>query len=290
MHIYVLTNTVNGKRYVGQTRRDLAIRLGQHKKPCNNSAIARAIRKYGWDAFQVTACELETPALLDEFEEFVIAEIKSLTTQCGYNIKRGGDNHSHSEETKAKISRANKGRKFSPERIEAMRQSQLGKKASAETRLKLSIAHKGKNKGKKRPPEVIEKMRERATGKRHSRATRRKISQALTGRPVSEKTRRKISESNKLWTRTPEQIAKQAAALRGRKLSAEHRAKISAGLAGRVVTEETRAKLSAAHKGKKHSPERIEKNRQAQLGRKHTAETRAKMRAAHALRKKMKGK
>lgn len=63
--------------------------------------------------------------------------------------KANGNNKGWSDEARNRRSKLykgrpspNKGRKSSPEAIEKMRQSKLGKKASAETRLKMSLAHK----------------------------------------------------------------------------------------------------------------------------------------------------
>jgi len=56
-----------------------------------------------------------------------------------------------------------------------------GKVVSAETRMKMSLAHKGKttwNKGKKHSPETIEKMRKASTGKKASVETRKKMTQS----------------------------------------------------------------------------------------------------------------
>ena len=48
--IYKITNTLNGKIYVGQTRRTLEMRLAEHRynKNKGKSAIDEAIVKYGW--------------------------------------------------------------------------------------------------------------------------------------------------------------------------------------------------------------------------------------------------
>ena len=62
--------------------------------------------------------------------------------------------------------------------------------------------------------------------------------------------------------RTPEQIAKHAAAIRGRPLSAEHRAKLSAATRGKPLNEKQAAHLAemqAMRRGTIHTPETREK-------------------------------
>ena len=52
-----------------------------------------------------------------------------------------------SEETKKKISEANKGRKLSPEHKKKISEAHKGKKLSEETKLKISKGHRGKGDG-----------------------------------------------------------------------------------------------------------------------------------------------
>jgi len=60
MIIYLLKNTVNGKVYVGQTVQTLSERMRKHKSTSNsskaknyNNYLYKAIRKYGWNNFEV---------------------------------------------------------------------------------------------------------------------------------------------------------------------------------------------------------------------------------------------
>lgn len=84
----------------------------------------------------------------------------------------------HSEETKQKMSKGNKGKKRTKEM--SIRQSErmklnppmLGKNISEETKNKISIA----NKGKKRSPEFVEKMREQLIKNLNSKKNENKTS------------------------------------------------------------------------------------------------------------------
>lgn len=107
MQIYKLTNSVNGKVYIGQTIRRLITRLNQHKKA--DSAIGNAIRKYGLDNFTIEI--VATAQSLDELNRLEQDMIANLNTRYpnGYNITPGGDNHQWTEELKARFSESRKG-------------------------------------------------------------------------------------------------------------------------------------------------------------------------------------
>ena len=57
--IYLITNTVNGKQYCGQSI-DFNRRMRDHKRmKCNDlPKLYNAIAKYGWDKFKVEILEL----------------------------------------------------------------------------------------------------------------------------------------------------------------------------------------------------------------------------------------
>lgn len=91
--IYVITNKINGKQYVGQTRQAVERRWLWHVRDARrlnrNSAIGAAIRVYGQDNFKITAidtamCQVE----LDDKEMVAIARLD--TTNYGYNLTHGG--------------------------------------------------------------------------------------------------------------------------------------------------------------------------------------------------------
>ena len=53
MYIYIATNKINGKQYVGQSVNDPHNgRIKSHKKTDNKTVISRAIRKYGFENFE----------------------------------------------------------------------------------------------------------------------------------------------------------------------------------------------------------------------------------------------
>jgi group I intron endonuclease len=181
--IYILTNIINGKVYVGETM-NMRQRVYCYKNNTFNRPIKHAIRKYGIESFRI---EVEyfphfTKDDLLLIEETLIERFNCLAPN-GYNVcKKGLDNTGRmlteehkrkigdgnrgkivSEETKAKmkayqsnmpddhkkaISEAKKNAKFkfSEETKEKMRQAKVGRKQSKEHIEKCRISRIGKSK------------------------------------------------------------------------------------------------------------------------------------------------
>ena len=89
-YIYVITNKINGKQYVGQTSRDIDTRFAEHwGDKRSNSAIHLAIQKYGVQNFKVEELECIPLNKLDEREKYWIAKLDTYTN--GYNKNSGGN-------------------------------------------------------------------------------------------------------------------------------------------------------------------------------------------------------
>lgn len=87
MIIYCITNKVNGKQYVGLTMRTLEERFKEHCKA--ESAIGRALRKYGLDNFKLEIIDSsETSEDLWKKESYWIKNKD--TFRNGYNMTDGG--------------------------------------------------------------------------------------------------------------------------------------------------------------------------------------------------------
>jgi group I intron endonuclease len=149
--IYIATNSINGKQYVGQTHFDLKTRLSNHlirtRAQNDNVVFHKAIRKYGISTFSFEEIMCDD----NKLDEIEIRLIKELNTKVpnGYNITEGGRGSigtKHSQETKDKISKSKIGRVLTEE-------------------------HK-------------QKLREKSTGFRHSQETKDKLSKIITGRKV----------------------------------------------------------------------------------------------------------
>lgn len=166
MIIYKITNKINGKVYIGQTRVSLKTRWAQHCRPKSNSrALRHAIEKYGVDSFLIEeVLRVSNQTELDAQECHHIQQFNSLVPG-GYNLTSGGEGgYTRSEETRKKLSEAGrgKGRPHTPEsraKLSAAKMGnknpQFGKKQSPETIAKRSQALKGR----KRASEVIAAIR-----------------------------------------------------------------------------------------------------------------------------------
>lgn len=93
--VYKITNSINGKMYIGQTSRDIDVRWREHIRDSSDkpssvyfSLLHCAIRKYGADAFVVECVEECDDSVLDEREQYWIKHLE--TRENGYNITRGG--------------------------------------------------------------------------------------------------------------------------------------------------------------------------------------------------------
>ena len=102
-----------------------------------------------------------------------------------------------SEETRRKLSEANRGKVFSEETKRKLSESQKGRVFSEETRRRMSESHKGRV----LTEETKRKISEAKKGKKSkpfSEEHKRKLSESQKGKVLTEETRRKLSEM-KFW-------------------------------------------------------------------------------------------
>jgi len=85
MFVYKITNIINKKVYIGQTKTSLKRRFKQHLKQTVCKKLSNAIKKYGSENFTIECIEeVNCPKLLDEREEYWIKYYNSVKN--GYNI------------------------------------------------------------------------------------------------------------------------------------------------------------------------------------------------------------
>ena len=86
--IYIITNKVNSKVYIGQTRKSLSERMRHHfSKYETCKKLKKATEQYGKDNFLYSVLELVPYSELNDRETFYIEKYNSI--ENGYNIKKG---------------------------------------------------------------------------------------------------------------------------------------------------------------------------------------------------------
>lgn len=137
--IYMLTNTRNGKSYIGQAR-DIARRMRAHKAAKGDEVLARAVKKHGWEAFAVTILEICPREDLNAAEARWIAE-RGTTVPGGYNLTSGGGQGvEYSAESKKKMSASAKRALSNPEARAKLSAAVKLSHANQDVRAKMSAA------------------------------------------------------------------------------------------------------------------------------------------------------
>lgn len=91
--IYLITNLVNGKQYVGKTKYTLAHRFTQHCTRDYHTYLHNAIKKYGRENFKIEEICKTDDEHWRELETFYIKFYHTHYTEGGYNVSWGGDNN-----------------------------------------------------------------------------------------------------------------------------------------------------------------------------------------------------
>lgn len=155
--IYMITNTITRKIYIGQTRKSIEERFNCHLHWANNKKrlqyIHKSILKYGKENFIIE--EIDKAYSLEDLnkkEYDAIIKYNSLVPN-GYNLVNGGNYPGYSEETRQKLSIINKNKlsTYNPETNE-IRYVEKGSEIPDGFRL-------GRPKGQKRSLETREKLR-----------------------------------------------------------------------------------------------------------------------------------
>lgn len=193
---YRITNTINNKAYVGITRKTLARRWICHrsdaKKKAKQQILHAAIRKYEDANFlveQIASARNEED--LFALETALIRQEGTLSPD-GYNMNEGGRG----------------GLNCSAETREKLRQQNLGKSISIETRAKISASVSAAQMGIPCPFETRAKIAATLLGKPHSAERRANASKGRKGKSIghpgymlgkkhSAETRAKMSEAQK---------------------------------------------------------------------------------------------
>lgn len=121
--IYKITNNINNKVYIGQTKQTIQQRYQKHLECAMNHVnryLYDAMNCYGYANFSVSQIEECDNSLLDEREKYWIKYYNATDSAYGYNMTEGGgggntwENNPHKLETGDKIRESNLGEKYIP--------------------------------------------------------------------------------------------------------------------------------------------------------------------------------
>lgn len=251
-YVYKTTNKINGKVYIGQHKKTEY----DPDYYGSGTYLKRALLKYGKESFTNEVIEwCEDRKSICDREKYWIKEYNSTDNELGYNITPGGEfgditagmtkedydrwiakmsetrkGMKHTEEWKTRMSErmsgknnpmygkdgTNLGKRFSKEHAEKIRKANLGRKVSAETRMKISIAKKNPSE------ETRNKLSLAAKGRKHTDEWKSSMSKKFSGKgnpnygkPMTQEQKDKISQSlsgennpNYGKKRDPQSIAK----------------------------------------------------------------------------------
>ncbi len=243
MIVYIATNQINGKMYIGQTIGSLNKRITGHTSNArtgSNYCFHRAIRKYGAENFKWEIIRIcDSIESLNAYEQYYVLYYNSMDN--GYNLTSGGDNCTYSDMSKKKMSDNHADFKGDKHPM-------------------WGVSRASPMEGKKHKPESIQKMRDNTNysgenhpmwGRKHTKESKERMSttrierklaegenHAMYGKHHTEATKKKISIANggkNHWNY-------------GKHLSIETKEKIKQANLGRTVSEETREKLRNASK------------------------------------------
>lgn len=181
--IYKITNNINNKIYIGQTRNSLGRRWTEHKRDAkknpDSALIHKAMAKYGIENFSIEIVEDNlTNEELNEREQYWIKKYDSFNNkEKGYNLTSGGQQSTYiSDETKEKHrynalhgitghTHLPRDQVYTSEVRKRISEGNKGKKVSEETRKKLSAAGKGRKCSEKSRQSLIKRNKERVWSK-----------------------------------------------------------------------------------------------------------------------------
>ena len=204
--VYQITNVVSGKVYIGSAINVTSrwsdhlknLRGGRHHSP----KLQHAWNKYGEGNFILEVLEKVTDEnMLIAREQYWLDTKQSYDDLYGYNICRTAGNRlgmSHTEETKALISKKKKGVKVDPVEAERLTTLRTGMKNSDEHNQKISLG----NSGKVRTVEVKDRISKTLTGRVQPQATIEKRAEKLRGKVRTEEQRERYRQS-KLGSKAP---------------------------------------------------------------------------------------
>ena len=250
-YIYLITNKVNGKQYVGQHHYDGEGMDVSYKG--SGVLLRQAYKKYGVENFTMEVIEYCSDASLDSLEVKYISDYNTKTPN-GYNLTDGGGGC--------------KGKKYTDEQIENMR--------IAQNRPEVRAKHREWATGRVQSEDAKKKLSDKAKERYKNPEKRKEIAEHLNRiRPKSPKEKIFICPLKLAYLNSKRPLLQELADVfdcdkrivkkraekygiklnlrngwDGKKHTEEYKNKMSKRMTGRVVSEETKEKLSLSHSGK----------------------------------------
>lgn len=229
--IYKAVNKSSEKIYIGLTRVALKTRINQHFNYSGRRSIFQnALRRAGRDGFEFSIIDHADSSSQAQDKERLWIILLNSKAPAGYNLTDGGEGVIG----------------LDSDSIRRMAESKRGRKATSETRLKMSLAQKRRTWTPEQRKAHGEKSRAFMLGRKLPDYWRESISKVQTGKkrgPLSDATKAKISSSQ-----------------RGKIIPIEQREAISKRMMGNIpwnkgktFTDEHRQRLSESHRGIKQS-------------------------------------
>jgi group I intron endonuclease len=261
--VYIITNTVNGNRYIGSTVH-VRVRLIEHIRNLRENRHRNKHLQYAWNKYGEECFVFEPLLYCDRSMTLFYEQLCLDNLHPEYNFAKDAKapmlGIKLSDEHRLHISMGLAGKK-----------NALGTKRDAETRARMSLTQMGNTKGR---------GNKSRTGQHPSEETRIRLSAALMGntRTLGYKhtaeTRRKMSEARKgrtVWNVgipcSDEAKAKIKATTMGHSVSEVTRHRLSVSNLGHSVSEDTKRKIGDANRGRIRSEETKKKMSEAQYKR-----------------------
>lgn len=233
-YVYEIVNKINDKRYIGKRSCNCKIETDNYMG--SGKILKYAQKKYGIENFEKKILEIcfNCGEAL-RIERQYINYYNALKSNGYYNLTAGGQGslgYKPTQETLIKLSESHKNP--SEEIREKYRNAKLGKKASAETKVKMK-----------------ENSKHYWEGKTFTDEHKIKLSEGLKGKNIGELNHfygKHHTEETKLLNSLAHKGEKHVNW--GQHLSEQTKEKISRGNKGKILTDEHKKKISEANKGK----------------------------------------